>query len=41
MLTVRLGQDLDDTVLCAAERSGASRAEWVRCVLDEAVNRGG
>ncbi len=41
LLRVRLSHDLDDAVRRAAERSGASRSEWVRRVLDEAVNRAG
>ena len=36
---VRLSRELDDAVRRAAERSGASRSEWVRRVLDEAANR--
>lgn len=39
LLRVRLSRDLDDAVRLAAERSGASRSEWVRRVLDDAVNR--
>lgn len=39
LLRVRLSRDLDDAVRRAAERSGASRSEWVRRVLDDAVNR--
>lgn len=40
LLRVRLSQDLDDAVRRAADRSGASRSEWVRRVLDEAVRAG-
>lgn len=39
LLRVRLSRELDDAVRRAAERSGASRSEWVRRVLDEAANR--
>jgi len=39
LLRVRLSRDLDDAVRRAAKRSGASRSEWVRRVLDDAVNR--
>ncbi len=39
LLRVRLSHDLDNAVRRAAERSGASRSEWVRRALDEAVNR--
>lgn len=40
LLRVRLSRELDDAVRRAAERSGASRSEWVRRVLDDAANRG-
>lgn len=39
LLRVRLSRDLDEAVRRADERSGASRSEWVRRVLDDAVNR--
>ncbi len=39
LLRVRLSRELDDAVRRAAERSGASRSEWVRRVLDDAANR--
>ncbi len=38
LLRVRLSRELDDAVWRAAERSGASRSEWVRRVLDDAAN---
>ena len=41
LLRVRLSHDLDHAVRRAAERSGASRSEWVRRVLDEAANPAG
>ncbi len=40
LLRVRLSRELDDAVRRAAERSGASRSEWVRRVLDDAAHRG-
>jgi hypothetical protein len=39
LLRVRLPRELDDAVRRAAERSGTSRSEWVRRVLDDAANR--
>lgn len=39
LLRVRLPRELDEAVSDAAERAGASRSEWVRRVLDEAVRR--
>lgn len=39
LLRVRLSRELDVAVRRAAERSGASRSEWVRRVLDDAANR--
>ncbi len=39
LLRVRLSRELDDAVRRAAERSGASRSEWVRRVLDDAANQ--
>ncbi len=39
LLRVRLSHDLDDAVRRAAERAGASKSEWVRRALDEAVSR--
>ena len=39
LLRVRLSRELDEAVRRAAERSGASRSEWVRRVLDDAANR--
>ena len=39
LLRVRLSRELDEAVSRAAERSGASRSEWVRRVLDDAANR--
>lgn len=41
LLRIRLSRDLDDAVRRAAERSGASRADWVRRVLSEASRRAG
>lgn len=39
LLRVRLSHELDDAVRRAAARSGTSRSEWVRRVLDDAANR--
>lgn len=39
LLRVRLSRELDDAVRRAAKRSGASRSDWVRRVLDDAANR--
>ncbi len=39
LLRVRLSNELDDAVRRAAARSGTSRSEWVRRVLDDAANR--
>jgi len=39
LLRVRLPRELDEAVSDAAKRAGASRSEWVRRVLDEAVHR--
>lgn len=39
LLRVRLPRELDEAVSDAARRAGASRSEWVRRVLDEAVHR--
>ncbi|WP_200174025.1 ribbon-helix-helix protein, CopG family [Tomitella cavernea] len=39
LLRVRLPRDLDEAVKDAARRAGATRSEWVRRVLDEAVHR--
>ena len=39
LLRVRLPRELDEAVSNAARRAGASRSEWVRQVLDEAVHR--
>ncbi len=41
LLRVRLSRDLDEAVRRAAERSGASRSDWVRRVLSEASRRAG
>jgi predicted HicB family RNase H-like nuclease len=41
LLRVRLSRDLDEAVRRAAERSGASRSDWVRRVLSEATRRAG
>jgi hypothetical protein len=41
LLRVRIPRDLDDAVRRAAERTGRSRADWVREVLDEASRRAG
>lgn len=41
LLRVRLSRDLDEAVSRAAERSGTSRADWVRRVLSEASQRAG
>lgn len=41
LLRVRLPEDLDAAVSDTAARTGLSRAEWVRSVLDEAVRRAG
>jgi len=39
LLRVRLSHELDDAVRRPATRSGASRSEWVRRVLDDAANQ--
>lgn len=39
LLRVRLPRDLDDAVRRAAERTGKSRAEWVRDVLSKASRK--
>lgn len=39
LLRVRLPRELDEAVSDAAKRAGASRSDWVRRVLDEAVHR--
>lgn len=39
LLRVRLSRELDNAVRLAAARSGASRSEWVRRVLDDAANQ--
>lgn len=39
LLRVRLPRELDEAVNDAARRAGASRSEWVRHVLNEAVHR--
>ncbi|MDN5789465.1 MAG: ribbon-helix-helix protein, CopG family [Micrococcales bacterium] len=39
LLRVRLPRELDEAVSDAARRAGASRSEWVRRALDEAVHR--
>ena len=39
LLRVRLSRELDDAIRKAAEQAGASRSDWVRRVLDEAVHR--
>jgi predicted HicB family RNase H-like nuclease len=39
LLRVRLPRELDDAVTRAARRAGASRADWIRHVLDEASRR--
>lgn len=39
LLRVRLPRELDEAVSNAARQAGASRSEWVRRVLDEAVHR--
>jgi predicted HicB family RNase H-like nuclease len=39
LLRVRLSHELDDAVRRAATRSGTSRSEWVRRVLDDAANQ--
>jgi predicted HicB family RNase H-like nuclease len=41
LLRVRIPQDLDDAVRRAAAKSGTSRAEWVRQVLDKASRKAG
>jgi len=41
LLRVRLPRDLDEAVRAAAEKAGASRSEWVRRALDDAVRRAG
>lgn len=41
LLRVRLPEELDSAVRHAAERTGKSRAEWVRDVLNEAAARAG
>ena len=39
LLRVRLPRELDDAVRRAAGRSGVTRSEWVRRVLDDAARR--
>ena len=39
LLRVRLSRELDEAIRRAAEQAGASRSEWVRQVLNEAVHR--
>jgi predicted HicB family RNase H-like nuclease len=39
LLRVRISRELDEAVRKAAEQAGASRAEWVRKVLDDATHR--
>lgn len=39
LLRVRLPRELDQAVSDAARRAGASRSEWVRRALSEAVHR--
>ena len=41
LLRVRIPRDLDEAVRSAARRSGTSRSEWVRRVLDDAARRAG
>jgi len=41
LLRVRLPRDLDDAVRKAAAKSGTSRAEWVRQVLEKASRKAG
>jgi len=41
LLRVRLPEELDSAVRKAAERTGKSRAEWVRDVLNEAAGSAG
>jgi predicted HicB family RNase H-like nuclease len=41
LLRVRLSRELDEAVTRAAERAGASRADWVRNALDEATRKAG
>ena len=41
LLRVRLPRELDDAVRRAAAKSGTSRAEWVRQVLDKASRKAG
>lgn len=39
LLRVRISRELDEAVSKAAAQAGASRAEWVRKVLDDATHR--
>ncbi len=39
LLRVRLSRELDDAIRRAVKQARASRSEWVRRVLDEAVHR--
>jgi len=39
LLRVRLSRELDEAIRRAAEQAGASRSEWVRQALNEAVHR--
>ena len=41
LLRVRISRELDDAVTHAAEKTGKSRADWVREVLDDASQRAG
>ena len=41
LLRVRLPRELDEAVRRAASRTGKSRAEWVREVLDQAAREAG
>lgn len=41
LLRVRISRELDEAVSRAAESAGATRSQWVRQVLDEAVQRTG
>jgi len=41
LLRVRLPRALDEAIRAAAEKASASRSEWVRRALDDAVRRAG
>jgi hypothetical protein len=41
LIRVRVSKDLETAVTRAAQAAGATRSEWVRRVLDEAVRKAG